>query len=93
MKYIKPKPKNEVVDLNDELRTKLPMLPPPHKFVITEGVSSLPEEKLMELIEAVKEFSDFTEPDDPYGEHDFISVLLDNNTYFMKIDYYDKNME
>jgi hypothetical protein len=38
---------------------------------------------------AVREFSDFTEDNDPHGEHDFGSFELDGETLFWKIDAYD----
>lgn len=34
-------------------------------------------------------FSKFEKDNDPYGEHDFGSVKLDEATFFWKIDYYD----
>lgn len=30
---------------------------------------------------------------DPYGEHDFGSLIVDGNKVFWKIDYYDKGMQ
>lgn len=37
----------------------------------------------------VSEFSDFTEDNDPHGEHDFAAFDFLNTRCFWKIDYYD----
>jgi Protein of unknown function (DUF3768) len=40
------------------------------------------------------DFADFTADNDPYGEHDFGSFEVAGETFFWKIDYYDrKSME
>jgi len=41
----------------------------------------------------VKEFSDFTDDNDPWGEHDFGSFEHDGQKFFFKLDYYDNNLE
>ncbi len=46
-----------------------------------------------ELLRAVREFDDFTEGNDPYGEHDFGSFERAGEKYFWKIDYYDRALE
>jgi hypothetical protein len=38
----------------------------------------------------VRAFDEFDEGNDPYGEHDFTIVKHDGETYYGKIDYYDK---
>ncbi len=35
----------------------------------------------------------FTEDNDPYGEHDFGGVELEEQTVYWKIDYYDQSLE
>ncbi len=40
----------------------------------------------------VRTFNDFTEDNDPYGEHDFGSFVHHEEKMFWKIDYYDKMM-
>lgn len=36
------------------------------------------------------EFNDFTEDNDPHGEHDFGAIEVGQEKLFWKIDYYDK---
>lgn len=59
------------------------------RFLKTSGVNELPVEKQAELLELVKNFDCFTNDNDPYGEHDFGKVTLDNQNYFWQIQYYD----
>jgi len=82
-----------IVDINDELRTKLPNLPRPHRMVMTEGVRSLPALDKWELLRRIREFDDFTEGNDPYGEHDCVFVEMGGRNYMSKIDYYDDSFE
>jgi len=37
----------------------------------------------------VKAYDDFTPASDPYGEHDFGSLMFQDHQIFWKIDYYD----
>lgn len=46
---------------------------------------------LIGLSRAVESFSNFTEDNDPYGEHDFGSLKFEGQKIFWKIDYYDKD--
>jgi hypothetical protein len=41
----------------------------------------------------VASFDQFTEGNDPFGEHDFGSFELADRTFFWKIDYYDQRCE
>lgn len=38
-------------------------------------------------------FADFSEENDPHGEHDFGSFRYNGELIYWKIDYYDKAME
>ena len=58
--------------------------------VVTAGVRGLDD--LTGLMRAVREFKTFTEDNDPYGEHDFGSVIWRDETVLWKIDYYDRAM-
>ena len=62
---------------------------------MTQGVHCLPPDALMAVLLAVRNYTDFTEGDDPYGEHDFGVIELPNlPKVYWKIDYYeDANME
>lgn len=45
------------------------------------------------ILERVHSFSDFTEDNDPYGEHDFGSFEFDGYAVDWKIDYYDRQLQ
>ena len=60
-------------------------------MVLTQGIREL--NNLGKLLEAVKSFHTFTPSNDPYGEHDFGSLIWEGQKVFWKIDYYDQNLE
>lgn len=62
-------------------------------YMMTPGVRALPLEKQAQLIDLVKNFNSFTTNSDPYGEHDFGKVVLDGESFYWKIDYYDLNLK
>ena len=45
------------------------------------------------LLKAVEGFDKFTEDNDPYGEHDFGSLVWERQKIFWKIDYYDQDLK
>ena len=47
---------------------------------------------LIGLSQAVEDFNSFTEDNDPYGEHDFGSLVFESQKEFWKIDYYDQDL-
>lgn len=59
----------------------------------TRGVDMLDELTSIKLFSAVMHYDEFTEDDDPYGEHDFGQIIIDGQKFFWKIDYYDARME
>jgi hypothetical protein len=61
------------------------------KIMLTASVSE--REDRNEIIQAVRQFDNFCEANDPRGEHDFGEVRVNNGIYFWKIDYYDLNYE
>lgn len=88
-----------VASLNDAFRAALPG---PDMF-LTAGVHALPEPVVQLVLREVRDFSVFTEDNDPYGEHDFGAIELGRVVVvdgaptevavpkiFWKIDYYDK---
>lgn len=75
----------EIASQNDLFRA-LCMQP-----MVTLGASDL--EDVFGLIQAVRRFTDFTEDNDPYGEHDFGSLEWHGETVFWKIDYYDQALQ
>lgn len=76
--------------LNDQLRAALGLLSDvPGMMVMTLGIANLPDEAKLEVLQSVRDFSDFTEDNDPYGEHDFGAFNHHlAGKIFWKIDYY-----
>jgi hypothetical protein len=72
---------SKVADLNDEFRRS------GVGVVVTPGVQSLAE--INGLLHEVRMFDTFTEDNDPHHEHDFGSIIWDDQTVLWKIDYYD----
>lgn len=58
------------------------------QIFLTAGVAGLPEGELNEIVGAVRCFDDFTPDNDPYGEHDFASLVVAGLRIIWKIDYY-----
>ena len=60
------------------------------RVVITQGIAALDD--LDAIMAKVQAFNDFNERNDPYGEHDFVTIEHDAQTVFWKIDYYDLDL-
>ena len=74
--------------LNDELRQH-------HRrglIVVAPGIQALGSELIQQIDEAISRFDNFTPDNDPYGEHDFGSVVVQGCRVYFKIDYYDRNL-
>lgn len=76
----------KIAVLNDEYRREEPM-----RYVFTRRVQA--EVSMLRAMIAVANDDVFTEDNDPYGEHDFGRVIVDGETLFWKIDYYDMYLE
>lgn len=64
------------------------------RVVATQGFKAFVEENNeTEIIMAIALFDDFNESNDPYGEHDFVSLEYQGQKLFAKIDYYDQSLE
>jgi len=59
------------------------------RVCMSQGVGCLPAEKIARIQSIVQSFDDFSEDNDPHGEHDFGSFTFDGDKFFFKIDYYD----
>jgi len=59
---------------------------------ITRGIQALPGEVQAAILKRVASFSEFTEDNDPYGEHDFGTFEFDGHAVDWKIDYYDREL-
>ncbi|WP_245710820.1 DUF3768 domain-containing protein [Citreimonas salinaria] len=58
----------------------------------TQGVRDLPNDRQRQLLQALRSFNEFSEDNDPYGEHDFGAVTVGDDRFFWKIDYYDTDL-
>jgi hypothetical protein len=76
-------------DLNDAFRRTFSG----GKMMMTSGVAGLPDLAKAKVLQLVATFDQFTEDNDPHGEHDFGSFELANRKFFWKIDYYDELCE
>ena len=74
--------------LNDQARTTLTNC----KLIITKGIDSLGVDSVGFILNLVRHFDDFSERNDPFGEHDFGAIVYEGNTVFWKIDYYDLDL-
>ncbi len=61
------------------------------RVMLTLGVQQL--EYWPQILNAVRNFSSFDESNDPYGEHDFGSLRMNDQTVFWKFDYYDVDLQ
>ena len=79
----------EIAKRNDALRALIPLISKPNTLLMTRGVAALPPDEVAAVMERVKGFNDFTEDNDPWGEHDFGSFeVKGKNKIFWKIDDY-----
>ena len=62
-------------------------------IVVTPGIIGLGADAVARIVGAVAAFRDFTEDNDPHGEHDCASLTIEGVNVLWKIDYYDLNRE
>jgi len=82
-------PQNRIRELNDAFRMKGEGK---GSIMVTVGVQALGDTLTKEAMLAVKEFSDFSKDNDPWGEHDFGAVEIGGQKIFWKLDYYDPSL-
>jgi Protein of unknown function (DUF3768) len=63
------------------------------RVMITAGVEAMPLDQRRSVLEKVRTFDAFTDDNDPYGEHDFGSIVEGGVRWFWKIDLYDRAIE
>lgn len=73
-------------ELNDEFRKRFVG----DQLVITRGVARLPN--VVALLSQVRTYDTFRLEDDPYGEHDFGSLVFADERIIWKIDYYNTDL-
>ena len=81
--------RSTIRSLNDELRRTFSG----GKLMMTAGINALPDDAKAKVLSGVRSFSDFTEDNDPHGEHDFGSLTVEGHRVFWKIDYYNKSLD
>ena len=59
---------------------------------VTRGVAAMGED-VNEVFVKLRDFTEFNEDNDPYGEHDFGSFKIHGHKIFWKIDYYDQQLK
>lgn len=79
----------KIAELNDSFRRSFQG----GTVFMTRGIDALDESTKAQVIAAVKSDSDFTEGNDPHGEHDYGTVQIAGRTYVWKIDTYDLRLK
>ena len=80
---------SKIAFLNDAFRKTLSG----GTVLLSAGVYELPDMVKAAAIRKVVDFDEFTEANDPYGEHDFGKFELCNRRFFWKIDCFDERGE
>ena len=82
---------SRIAERNDEFRAAVLTEPQKNgRCVLTQGVHFLDPDVKMSILAKVKAFDNFSEANDPYGEHDFGAIeMMGAGKVFWKIDYYD----
>ncbi len=80
----------KIAELNDLCRKSMGVT---CRLVQTFGINALPENDQSAIREKVELFNDFTEANDPYGEHDFGAIDHNDQRIYWKIDYYDTDLK
>ncbi|NVJ45600.1 MAG: DUF3768 domain-containing protein [Cytophagia bacterium] len=83
-----------IADQNDLFRSKLGVLPQEiplikGKYLVTSGFCDLPSDEQISVLSGVRKFDEFTQDNDPHGEHDFGKFSVNSLDIIWKIDYYD----
>jgi hypothetical protein len=91
---------NRIAAINDDFRRQAGLAlsdarSVPGRCCMTAGVAALGRQAQAEILQRVRQFSDFEPGNDPYGEHDFGAIsAADGERILWKIDYYaDDAME
>ncbi|MCP4372201.1 MAG: DUF3768 domain-containing protein [Deltaproteobacteria bacterium] len=80
----------KIAELNDLCRKSMGVT---CSLVQTFGIKALPENDQSAIREKVELFNDFTEANDPCGEHDFGAIVHNGEKIYWKIDYYDPELK
>jgi hypothetical protein len=83
-----PEKTARIRELNDQLRCKAIG----GRIVITRGIQALGADDLRAVLLAVAKFNEFTEDNDPWGEHDCATLTVSGHRLIFKIDYFDRDL-
>ena len=85
---------SRIAEINDKFRVAVLTEPQKNgRCIVTANVHALDPDVKMSILQKVSAFNNFTEGDDPYGEHDF-GVIEGVPRIYWKIDYYaDENVD
>ncbi len=75
---------DRIRELNDEFRRN----PRKGKLVMTAGIAAEGASFQQRAWKAIQQFDAFTPSIDPHGEHDMVTVEIDGETVYWKVDYY-----
>ena len=81
---------SRIAELNDLCRKAFGLA---GRVVQTDGITALPPATQSAIREKVESFDDFTEDNDPHGEHDFGAFEHEGEKIFWKIDTYAPDMQ
>jgi hypothetical protein len=60
------------------------------RIVITAGIQALGPQVIASIVRTMAAFDEFSDDNDPYGEHDFGSFRVGCETIFFKVDLYEE---
>ena len=75
-------------ELNDQLRCK----GIGGRVLIIRGIQALGPDGIRDVLIAVARFDDFSEDNDPWGEHDCATLTVNGHRLIFKIDYFDRDL-
>jgi len=78
-----------IQELNDRLR----QTGTGGRVMLTRAIAALPHDLVSKILATVRAFDAFNGANDPWSEHDFGQVEVEDAAYFWKIDTYDLNLE
>jgi len=61
--------------------------------MLTHGVQEKGQAFVAKALQAVQTFSDFTKDNDPWEEHDFGAMTVNDEKVFFKVDYYSPDLK
>lgn len=73
--------------LNDQFRRNMNC----GTVMLTRGIAAFDRPALTAILHKISTFTNFTQDNDPYGEHDFGTVEHDGDRIFWRIDAYDRD--